>query len=73
MQMIRFDAQNDDKELQRFDEYRNYLICRSGVCSCGWKYCEWVGICPHSDESDFDFSVRRALTQMQKMKGEHDV
>lgn len=58
MKMISFDAQNDDKELQHFDSYRNYLICRSGACSYGWRYCEWVGICPHSDESDFDFSIQ---------------
>lgn len=31
METISFDAQNDDEELQRFDPYRNYLICRTGV------------------------------------------
>lgn len=67
MKMISFDAQNDDKELQRFDEYRNYLICRSGVCSYGWKYCEWVGICPHSDESDFNFSIRMFLQRREEV------
>jgi len=64
--MISFDAQNDDKELRRFDSYRNYLICRTGTCCCGWKYCEWVGICPHSDESDFNFSIQMALRSREE-------
>lgn len=64
--VVAFNAQNDDKELQRFDSYRNYLICRTGTCCCGWKYCEWVGICPHSDESDFDFSIQMALRRREE-------
>lgn len=64
--MSSFDAKNDDKELQRFDSYRNYLICRSGTCCDGWKYCEWVGLCPHSDESDFDFSIQMALRRREE-------
>lgn len=61
-----FPAQNDDKELQRFDSYRNYLICRSGTCRDGWRYCKCVGICQHSDESDFDFSVQMALRRREE-------
>ena len=36
----------------------NWLICRSCGCYNDWHPCDWVGVCPHSDENDHVFSVR---------------
>ena len=35
----------------------NWIVCRSCHCHDNWEPCDWAGICPHSSESDPEFSA----------------
>lgn len=49
-----FEPLNSDRELQN----KFIPVCKSGGCSVGWRLCEWVGVCPHSDERDLYWSLK---------------